>query len=76
LIGKKESAKNVLEVGIYHGGSIKLWSDFFPNANIYGLDIKNINEIWEGIKNKEKIILYTSTDAYSNDFFIGINVRK
>lgn len=28
LISKKETAKNVLEIGIYHGGSIKLWSDF------------------------------------------------
>ena len=28
LVGKKETAKNVLEVGIYGGGSIKLWSDF------------------------------------------------
>ena len=28
LINKRETAKNVLEVGIYRGGSIKLWSDF------------------------------------------------
>lgn len=34
LISKKETAKNVLEVGIYNGGSIKLWSDFFTNANV------------------------------------------
>ena len=26
---KKDTAKNVLEVGIWMGGSIKLWSDFF-----------------------------------------------
>ena len=69
LISKKETAKNVLEVGICDGGSIKLWSDFFTNANVYGLDILNINEHWGGIKNNEKIILYTSTDAYNNDFF-------
>lgn len=35
LITKKETAKNVLEVGIYNGGSIKLWSDYFTNANVY-----------------------------------------
>ena len=51
LIHKKETAKNVLEIGIDLGGSIKLWSDFFTNADVYGLD-------------KEKIILYTSIDAY------------
>ena len=29
LVHKKNTAKNVLEVGIYCGGSIKLWHDFF-----------------------------------------------
>ncbi len=76
LIGKKETAKNVLEVGIHKGGSIKLWSDFFTNANVYGLDIMNSNDVWEGIKNNEKIILHTSTDAYNNDFFINNFLNK
>jgi len=70
LSGKKDTAKNVLEVGICTGaGSIKMWSDYFTNATVYGLDIMPINVIWDGIKNKEKIILHTSTDAYDNDFF-------
>jgi len=69
LVSKKNTAKNVLEIGILNGGSIKLWNDFFKNANVYGLDIMDINDVWESIKNKEKIILYTSTDAYDNVFF-------
>ena len=32
LKGKKETAKNILEVGISQGGSIKLWHDYFTNA--------------------------------------------
>lgn len=76
LISKKESAKNVLEVGIHLGGSIKLWRDFFTNANVYGIDIINMNNIWEGIKNDEKIILHTSTDAYNRDFFITHFLNK
>ena len=76
LVSKKETANNVLEVGIWNGGSIKLWSDFFTNANVYGLDIINNNEVWEGIKNNEKIILHTSTDAYNNDFFINHFLNK
>lgn len=35
----KYSAKNVLEIGISRGGSIKLWNDYFPNAEIHGIDI-------------------------------------
>ena len=76
LINKKETAKNVLEVGIYYGASIKLWSDFFTNANIYGLDILNIELVWEVIKNKENIILYTSIDAYDENFFITHFLNK
>jgi len=76
LLSKKETAKNVLEVGICHGGSIKLWSDFFTNANVYGLDIMNSENVWGVIKNKVKIILHTSCDAYNNDFFIKHFLNK
>lgn len=76
LISKKETARNVLEVGIFLGGSIKLWSEFFTNATVYGLDIINSDEVWEGIKNNEKIILHTSTDAYNNDFFTNNFLHK
>ena len=67
---KKETAQNVLEVGIDKGGSIKLWSDYFTNANVYGIDIIHSITVWDEIKNNKKIILYTSTDAYNNDFFV------
>ena len=76
LISKKETAKNVLEVGVQTGGSIKLWSDFFTNATIYGLDIMNINNMWNGIKNKNNIILYGSIDAYNDIFFTNILLNK
>jgi hypothetical protein len=71
LVKIKETAKNVLEVGIYNGGSIKLWNDFFINANIYGVDIMNSNVVWEGIKNNDKIILHTECDAYDENFVIN-----
>ena len=36
----------------------------------------NINDVWDSIKNKEKIILHTSSDAYNNDFFIDNFLNK
>lgn len=31
---------NILEIGVFHGGSIQLWKDYFgPQARIYGVDI-------------------------------------
>lgn len=76
LIGKKETAKNVLEIGIFDGGSIKLWNDFFSNATIYGLDIMNIDNVSNAIKDNEKIILHTSIDAYNNSFFTNEFLNK
>jgi hypothetical protein len=52
LKDKKESFKKVLEIGIgtvysmrhvdkyIVGASLKMWRDFFPNAQIYGVDIE------------------------------------
>ena len=36
---RRYTARNVLEIGSYHGGSILLWRDYFPNATIYTADI-------------------------------------
>lgn len=74
LESKKYTAKRVLEVGIgafeeKNGGSIKLWRDFFVNATIYGLDILPINRVINEILNDDRVILYTSTDAYDINFF-------
>ena len=66
---RRESAKNVLEIGIHRGGSIKMWYDFFPNAVIHALDILHINEIWSEIQHKNRICLYTSMDAYNEEIF-------
>lgn len=39
LTPRKNSAKNILEVGIQYGGSMLLWNDYFTQAHIYGADI-------------------------------------
>ncbi len=40
------------------------------------MDIINIDNVWDGIKNNKKNILHTSTDAYNNDFFINNFLNK
>ena len=35
----RTTCSNILEVGIFDGGSMKLWHDYFPNANVYGFDL-------------------------------------
>ena len=69
LLQKKETAKNILEIGIHYGGSIKLWADYFTNANIYAIDIMSIDYVWEELIYKNNIILHCSTDAYDEEYF-------
>jgi hypothetical protein len=61
------------------GGSIKLWHDYFVNATIHGIDIVDNHERWGDIKNNNRIMVYSSTDAYSPEFvnkaFIDNNKR-
>ena len=76
LYSKKDTAKNVLEVGVWEGGSIKLWNDFFSNATIHGVDMLHIDKMWEGIKNNDKIILHTSTNAYDESFVNNTFLHK
>lgn len=39
LHDKRESVKKVVEIGVYHGASVKMWETYFTNAKILGLDI-------------------------------------
>ena len=32
---------NMLEIGIHEGGSFLLWEEYFPKANLYGIDINS-----------------------------------
>ena len=79
LCKKKESAKNILEIGICKGGSIQLWHDYFTNANIYAMDIMHINDVYDKIKNNDRISLMTSTNAYDEkvikENFIDNNIK-
>jgi hypothetical protein len=76
LNSKKTTAQNVLEVGIYAAGSIKLWRDYFVNSTVHGLDIMSIDQVWEGVKNDDRIVLHTSMDAYDNDNFTKLFLDK
>lgn len=75
LAPRKHTAMNVLEVGICFGGSIKLWHDYFPNATIHAIDIMLYESVWDELKNKDRIQLYTSSavnatrvDAYDAEW--------
>lgn len=39
----RRSARKVLEIGIYKGASLLMWRDYFPKAEIYGLDLEAVH---------------------------------
>jgi len=45
LNGYRDKSINLLEIGVAHGGSSRMWLDYFshPNTTVYGVDINNIN---------------------------------
>jgi len=69
----KDSATNILEVGIgdfgeKNGGSLLIWSKYFTNATIYGIDILPINRVLDELIQNKSIKLYIETDAYNQNF--------
>jgi hypothetical protein len=80
---KKNDNNNILEIGIgepkqnkENGGSIKLWHDYFLNSIIYGLDIHDITNVNDVIKNNDRIKLITSVNAYDVEFIKNTFVKN
>jgi hypothetical protein len=75
LAPKKDTAKNILEIGIgdyrvKNGGSIKLWKSYFTNAKIYALVIEDVQSIdwWP--------ILYREVPQHLKKFVKPYDLRK
>ena len=56
-----------LEIGIYNGGSLKLWRDYFTHANITGIDIVYTETAKNTLANTNvNVYLSDSTDSNSD----------
>lgn len=67
----RPNVKNVLEIGIWDGGSLRMWRDYFDKAKIYGLDIA---DRVDGMKGEERISV-NFTDAYTEEVVSGFNTK-
>ena len=62
---------NILEIGIENGDSLRIWREFFPNANICGIDIDKKNfkienvDILQGDQSNQ-LFLKSVIDKYKN----------
>ena len=61
LNDRRLTIKKVLEIGAGEGASLRMWSDFFPNALVYGADNQD-NRVF-----KEDRIEVFKCDQYSKE---------
>ena len=55
------------EIGVFRGHSLLMWHDYFPNAEIYGVDINITNQAISTVNPTDEIVLERA-DAYSEDY--------
>lgn len=48
LSDQTHTVRNVLEIGVNAGSSLRMWEEFFPNAKIFGLDLRSECLVNEG----------------------------
>ena len=63
----RELPLTLLEIGVYHGASVKMWSEYFLNATIVGLDINEDCKKYESDRVKIRI-----GDASRIDFLFSV----
>lgn len=63
----RDSAKNVLELGILEGCSLRAWREFFGNATIHGID----NDLKRLVHNEPRIVSHC-IDTKDRDRFIEV----
>ena len=62
----RTSATRILEVGVDHGGSIDLWSKYFTNAEVVGVD-STLSRVVYDFSTNPKVSLFTQ-NAYDTKF--------
>lgn len=59
---QRVQVRAVLEIGVWQGASLRMWRDFFPNAQVFGFD----NEPAYMVEGEDRITTHCC-DAYSSD---------
>lgn len=77
LKDKRNEQLNILEIGVWNGSSINMWSEYFPNSNVYGIDIDVNRSNGKIINNNAQVFLCDGTNEEQiNDFLNKIGNPK
>jgi hypothetical protein len=60
---KRNDVKRVVEIGVHKGASLRMWQEYFPNAQIYGFDIKDYGDYFNKTEKRIKTYVVDQTDS-------------
>jgi hypothetical protein len=69
----RDKKLNILEIGVAYGESLEMWSEYFTNAKVYGVDIHD-KEIYPYLKD-ERFKIWIS-DATKSEFVSELGSLK
>jgi hypothetical protein len=71
----KDKKGSILEIGVYRGGSLLLWSDYFKNFEICGLEV--IDRVGDKVRNSldSNRVNFSLIDAYNTDCITFLNEK-
>ena len=64
--GRRNNTVSLLEIGVMKGSSLRMWRDYFPNGQIYGIDA-----VEESIYTEERIQCFLGTQENAR-FLAGV----
>lgn len=67
----KDTARNILEIGVHRAASLKMWAEFFEQATIYGVDTDPVCSKFEA--GRIKIIISAQADKGLPALLAGIS---
>ena len=71
LKDKRNEQLNILEIGVWNGSSINMWAEYFPNSNVYGIDININRSNGKIVNNNAQVFLCDGTNEEQINNFLN-----
>ena len=67
----REAPLRLLEIGLYNGGSLRMWREYLPNATLHGIDVDRRTLAYEQEIPGTKVRLVDQADARTLRAFVA-----
>ena len=68
LFSQRQSIMKVLEVGVFFGSSLRMWRDYFPNAEVVGLDTFKGIDGWRNVWGNGQRTTFPNADKFLREW--------